>query len=210
MTSERAEPPKGRVEAAQLMGIDVAASTWAIAHAQFVALLSDLGVLPDDMDSMIAVLAVDSAGELPYEIRVGQWRLDLEAAAARALINSTVLTAALAADHQSSIPATVLSVAVPLLFDLEKVTLSPQDRYLYATLLNSPHASMTFEQWYQHLPARITDELTALELRDVLGRLEDAGAVDTDAAGITKVTIPSPRRLVRLALPAPPDASEYR
>jgi len=202
--------PDGTMEPADLIGIATDHQTWTMTRTQIVDLLSELHVLPEDLDSLIAVLAVDVKGELPYPIRVGGWQLDLPAAAGRALPNSAVLTAALAANNQSSIPATVIGVAVPLLFDVEKVRLSPGDRYVYAVLLNAAHSSLTFEQWYQHLPERVTDEVTGLELRDILGRLEDAGAVDTDTAGTTSVKIPSPRRLVKLALPAALDISEYR
>jgi hypothetical protein len=198
------------VEPAQLMSVDVAATTWTIHRSALADGLQRLGILPVDLDSLIAVLAVEEVGDLPYQLRVGDWRIDLRAAAARALINGATLTAALAATHQTSVPATVLSVVIPLLFDLERVTLSPTDRYLYAALLNAPQSSFPVEQWYQHLPARVTAELTELEFRDVMGRLEEAGAIEIDAAGEATPSLPTPRRLVRLALPVPPDQSEYR
>lgn len=190
------------------MSVDIAAATWPIHRSALADGLRGLGILPADLDSMIAVLAVEEAGELPYQLGVGDWRIDLRAAAARALINGATLTAALAATHQTSVPATVLSVVIPLLFDLERVTLSPPDRYLYAVLLNAPQSSLPIEQWYQHLPARVTAELTELEFRDVMGRLEEAGAIEIDAAGQASPSLPTPRRLVKLALPVPPDQSE--
>jgi hypothetical protein len=198
------------VEPAQLMSIDVAATTWTVHRSALTDGLQRLGILPADLDSLIAVLAVEEVGDLPYQLRVGDWRIDLRAASARALINGATLTAALAATDQTSVPATVLSVVVPLLFDLEHVTLSPADRYLYAALLNAPQASLPVEQWYQHLPSRVTSELTELEFRDVVDRLEEAGALEIDAVGEATALLPTPRRLLRLALPAPPDQSEYR
>lgn len=203
MTSDLIEP-------AQLMSVDIAATTWTVRRSALADGLQGLGILPADLDSLIAVLAVEEAGELPYQLRVGDWRIDLRASAARALINGATLTAALAATHQTSVPATVLSVVIPLLFDLERVTLSPTDRYLYAVLLNAPQSSLPIEQWYQHLPTRVTAELTELEFRDVMGRLEEAGAIEIDAAGQATPSLPTPRRLVKLALPVPPDQSEYQ
>lgn len=105
---------------------------------------------------------------------------------------------------QTSIPATVLSVAVPILVDIQRVEISPADKYVFATLLqSSEHESL--EDWYASLPSRVT-ELTELEFRDVIGRLRDAGLAEQDDGSIS-VRRPNPRHLVRLALPSvpPPD-----
>jgi hypothetical protein len=71
----------------------------------------------------------------PFEMRLGSWQLDLPVAAAHGIVNGVVLTSVLAAQQQASIPATVLSVVVPLLFNLEQVRLSASERAVYAELL---------------------------------------------------------------------------
>lgn len=202
MTANRAEP-------ATLAGIDTTHPRWELEHSQIEALLRSLNILPPDMDTLVAVMASRGSDEPPFELRIGNWSIDLKAATARGLINGVILASALAAFGESSVPATVLSVIVPLLFDLQRVELSPSDKYLYAVLLNAPTNRETVDDWYAKLPPRVRGEITELEFRDVVGRLEDAGAVETDDWGHVDVPTPSHRRLVKLALPEPPGRSEY-
>lgn len=149
------------------------------------------------------------AGELgletsPFEIRIGEWQLNTSVAAARALVNGVVLTAALAAKGETSIPATVLSVVVPLVFDLERVTVSASDRIVFTDLLRHAPTRQHIDEWYDDLGDHIRAEITKLEFCDLVERLEDAGLVDRDPFDIVAVDPPTQRRRRRLELP-PPD-----
>jgi hypothetical protein len=166
-------------------------------------LLAALGTPRDDLPLLLPLLAPDGAHGTPFHLRVGDWHLDAPAAVVRAVVNGAVLTAALAAHDAASIPATVLSVAVPLLFDVRRVRLSAGDRYVYAVLLDGPDAGRTVDDLYDALPRRLRGELDRLEFRDVIERLQDVGLAETDVFGAVTVERPSRRRLVRLRLPSP-------
>ena len=107
-----------------------------------------------------------------FEVRIGDWRLDATVATARALVNGVVLTAALAAKGESSIPATVLSVIVPLVFDLERVAISASDRTVYAALLRDAPDRRAIDGWYNSLPTHLQAEITNLEFRDLIERAQ--------------------------------------
>lgn len=164
------------------------------------ALLGQLGLPADEV--AIRMLA----GELghdqsEFELRIGEWRLNLSVAAARALVNGAVLTAALAAKGEASIPATVLSVIVPLIFDLERITLAPSDRVVYVDLVRHAPDRKHIDDWYASLSDHIKDEISNLEFRDLIERLDDAGLVDNDLFDLVTVDPQTARRRRRLSLP---------
>jgi hypothetical protein len=201
------------IDIAAALGINPS-SSWSLTEADLSRLLTSLGLDPKRVAIALPVLAMGVVDEVPFEVRVGLWRLDLPAAAARGLVSGAILTGALLAIGEASIPAAVLGVVVPALFDLERVTLAPSERYVYAVLLNAPATAagkaMPVEAWYAHLPARVQDEVTLLEFRDIVGALEDAGTLEVSDLGEVSVEVPSTRRLVRLALPAGPAAGEFQ
>lgn len=97
---------------------------------------------------------------------------------------------------------------------VERVTLAPSEKYVNAVLLNAPAtvagAALSVEAWYAHLPARVQEEVTLLEFRDIVGALEGAGTVEVSDLGDVSVEIPSTRRRVRLALSAGPALGELQ
>jgi hypothetical protein len=193
---------------AVLAGVDTSGDLWHVDRKALETLLSSLGLPRADLDAIVPLIAGSELDTVPFELRVGDWVIDLKSALARALINGVTLTSALAAMHQASIPATVLSVIVPLLFDVQHVQVSPADKYVYAVLLDAPASGETIEGWYARLPARVRGEMTELEFRNTIGRLTEAGLVEGDDAGSMLVPPPSPRRLVRLELPTVPTQEE--
>lgn len=164
--------------------------------------LDDLGLPADDL--VIRMLAGElGIGSSDFEIRIGEWRLNSKVATARALVNGVVLTAALAAKDESSIPATVLSVIVPLVFDLERVAISASDRAVYAALLRDAPDRRAIDDWYSSLPTHLQAEITNLEFQDLFERLEEAGLAEQDYFGVLTLDLPSRRRLRRLSLSQP-------
>lgn len=212
--TEFATPQNPTINVAQALGIDPAASSWSLTETDLPRLLVSLGLDPQRVATALPVLAMDVVDEVPFEVRAGSWRLDLPAAVARGLVSGAVLTGALSAMGQASIPSAVLGVVVPALFDLERVTLAPSEKYIYAVLLNAPATTagtdLSVEAWYAHLPARVQEEVTLLEFRDIIGILEDAGTVEVSDLGDVSVEVPSTRRRVRLALPPGPAVGEFQ
>jgi hypothetical protein len=171
---------------------------------------------PDDLERVLADLGLAGAADEallqqslrahgldgpPFEIRIGPWRVDLPAAIARGVLNGAVLTAVLASQHETSIPVTVLSVVVPLVFDLERIYVSPSDKVVFAHLLRDAPDRRRVDDWYASLPAHLRDEISTLEFRDLLARLEDADLATLDELDVLQVDPPTPRRLVGLRLP---------
>ena len=198
------------IELATAVGVDVTTPTWLVRRTDLAQFVSSLGAQLDDLDAVIAVIAAGHPEVLPYELRIGDWQAALAPAAAKTLINGTVLTTVLSALHETSTPATVLAVVVPLLFDVQYVSLSAADQYLYAVLLDTPQPGTSIDDGYRGLPVHVTDKVTEIEYRSVVIRLEDAGSADTDAAGEVTVEAPTARRLVRLRFAAPPPGSDHR
>jgi hypothetical protein len=139
--------------------------------------------------------------QVANEIRFGEWELDLQAAATKAVVNGVALTSVLAARGESSIPATVLSVVVPLVFDLRRVVLSSSDRYIFALLLREAPDRRSIADWYSSLPDEVRDELSELEFRDLIERLEQIDLADSDMFDVVTIDSPSSKRIVRLQLP---------
>jgi len=190
------------VDPAELLGVDTDGETWRIDGATLHTLGVRVGGHRHDAERLLITHALAAGADLdPFEIRVGEWYLDLPAATARAVINGTVLTSALAALHQASIPAAVLSVIVPFVFDVEHVRLSSSDRYVYALLRRKQFDRKAIDDWYVELPPGVRGEIARLEFRDLVERLEQAGLVDLDLFDQLGLHDVSDRRLVRLELP---------
>lgn len=161
--------------------------------------LVGLGLALDDV-SLRTLASEVGAVDDAFELRLGQWRINLPTAIARGLVNGAVLTAALAAKGESSLTATVLSVIVPLVFDLDHIDVSASDRTVYAHLARDAPTRKHVDEWYDDLPADVRSEVTRLEFVDIIERLDAAGAVETDLLDVVTVEPLSPRRrrLLRL------------
>ena len=179
-----------------------------ISHDSLCRLFAELGLRhePSEIDRLFQLAHVSQTEDPgpPFEIRMGGWQLDLPTAIARGVTNGTVLGALLAATGQASVPATVLSVVVPFIFDLQRVNISRSDKVILAALLQDPWGREPIDVWYDKLPSHVREELSSLEFVDVIERLEDAGLVDVDDWDVATIKHPSQRRLARLNLPGYP------
>lgn len=170
-------------------------------RARLIAVLDECGLALDEVDVCVAIFAADQGAPAEFEIRVGNWRLDGARGVLSAVVNGVVMTAALAAIGGASIPVAIVSLVVPVIFNLERVEIRPSDRVVLAELLRDPWGRQLVADWYAELPDHVTDEVTLLEFRDILGRLEDAGLAEVDHFEIATIDAPSPRRLAHLRLP---------
>jgi hypothetical protein len=190
------------VEPAEALGIDVAGASWRLDGATLDALAAQLGADRQTVERLVLAGALSAGVDLdPFQMHARGWYLDLPAATARAVLSGTVLTSALAILHEASLPAAVLSVVVPLLFDLERVRLSESERYVYALLRRKLFDRKAIDDWYSELPDHVRDEIGPLEFRDLIERLEQAQLVDLDLFDQLELKDISDRRLIRLELP---------
>jgi hypothetical protein len=120
-----------------------------------------------------------------YEIRTGAWRLDLNAAIAKAAACGTVTTLILRGLSTDSIPATVLSVIAPLLFELERVEVSAGDLVVHAQLTEALGDDVVhLTEMYERLPCDIRDELSVREFVDTVERLRESRLVIVGPNGL--------------------------
>lgn len=188
-------------EPAALLGIDPVEETWVLSEPPLTTLLVQLGLEPTTAAAVVALSTQTATTGTPFEVRTGEWTLDLPAATARAAVNSAFLTALLTALGEQSLPAILLSMMVPFLFDVQRVEISASDRYVYAQMLEHAPDSGKITAWYRRLPDHVRAELSELEFRDLLQRLEAAGLAQTDNRDWLRVGRPSGRRVARLRLP---------
>lgn len=110
-----------------------------------------------------------------YEIRTGAWRLDLTAAAAKAVACGTVTTVVLRGLGAESIPATVLSIIAPLLFELDRIEVGADDLVVHAFLVEAARGeTVHLGELYERLPNDVRDELSLREFAGIVERLRDA------------------------------------
>ena len=140
-------------------------------------------------------------GEKPnaFEMRTGEWRIDLSAAVAKSVATASVSTLALQLLGQSSIPATVLSIVVPFLFELERIEVDAGDVYLIGRIVaahgTGPHHLTTL---YEALSEDLRRDLPVHEFAGLIDRLQQAGLATAHAEGVTLVDGVRNRRRVRL------------
>lgn len=172
-----------------------------LSRAHVAELLAECGLQLDELDVSVAVLAAEQGGPTDFEIRVGDWRLDGSRGALTAIVNGVAITAALAALGAASIPVAVVSMVVPVIFNLERVEIRPSDRVVLAELLRDPWGRQPIVDWYNALPEHVSAEISQLEFRDLIGRLEDAGLAEVDDFDMATIDAPAPRRMAHLRLP---------
>jgi hypothetical protein len=158
------------VEPAALAGIDTDQESWSVDRAALVRALDALELGRVDVDLIVSMLSLQDATLAPFEMRLGNWSIDVPAATARALFNSIVLTGALAAVHEPSIPAAVLTFVVSALFDIHRLTVSP-DRENLRAVVRDPGS--TAEDWYRQQPEHLRAELTEAEFTMIVKQFRD-------------------------------------
>lgn len=120
-----------------------------------------------------------------YEIRTGGWRLDLPAAVAKAAACSTVTTILLRGVGADSVPATVLSIVAPLLFELERIEVSAEDLIVHAYLTEAASNDVLhLAELYERLPVDVQSELSVREFAGAVERLRDARLLVVGTEGV--------------------------
>jgi hypothetical protein len=109
------------------------------------------------------------------EVRTGAWRLDLETAVLKAVSCSIVTTLVLQGLGADSIPASVLSIVTPFLFELERVDVAADDVWVHARLFDAAQGDFVhLRELYQRLPPDVRAELSERDFLGVVERLQAA------------------------------------
>jgi hypothetical protein len=111
------------------------------------------------------------------------WEVRLSRAVAQVVLSSALLGGLLAMLGADQLPAAVLAAVVPLLFDVERVSMEESDRYLLGKLLNVPGVAgvkMTREQLYARLPKQVRKQTTLRDFIEFLDVCNKVGQADVD------------------------------
>lgn len=134
------------------------------------------------------VKTVDATGNTNAEFNFlpSGWEIRLSRAAAQVILSSALLSGILAILGADQLPAAVLAAVVPLLFDVDTVSMTEGDQYLLARLLDVPGtagAKMTREQLYARLPKEIREQTTFRDFIEFLDVCRKIGQADVDEDG---------------------------
>jgi hypothetical protein len=173
-------------EPAALAGVGVGQPIWTVERDALVRMLDALDLGRIDVDLVVSMLSMQDSTLAPFEMRVGNWSITVSARVGRALFNSTALTGALAAIHEPSIPAAVLTFVVSALFDVDRIEVSAKRDRIEAVLREPAD---TIEDWYRQQPEHVRAELTEAQFRMVVHQFRDVGPAEQGG------------RLVELRLP---------
>jgi hypothetical protein len=133
------------------------------------------------------------AGETPdadLQFRPGGWRVDLRRGAVQSVIAAALIAGLLVALGATAIPAAVVTAVVPVFFDIQRVTLTPGQKYLLAELVGHKEAldgTRTPRELYDQLPAEVRSQLSFMDFTDFLDTCRRAGLADTSATGTVTV-----------------------
>lgn len=160
------------------------------------AVATTFGLATPDVRTLVrAALRTAGAPADGYEIRTGGWRLDLPAAVAKAAACSTVTTILLRGLGADSIPATVLSIVAPLLFELERIEVSAEDLIVHAYLTDAASNDVLhLADLYDSLPVDVQSELSVREFAGVVERLREAHILVVGAEGVKLQHLGAARR----------------
>jgi hypothetical protein len=178
----------------EVAAVNAAIMGQAAIDSAFVEALSSLVGLPiPEVRSVLraSLRGVDSVIE-GYEIRTGVWRLDLNAALAKAVACGTVTTLLLRGLGADTIPATVLSIIAPLLFELERVEVSADDLVVHAYLAEAVGAdTVTLTEMYERLPDGVRAELPVREFAGIVEKLLASRLITVGPDGLELRTMAS-------------------
>ena len=126
----------------------------------------------------------ESAAE--FHFTPAGWEVRLSRSTARVLMTSAILAGLLAIVGADQLPTEVLAVAIPLLFDVEKVQLSRGERYLLARLVEVPGAvgaTVQQNELYALLPEDVREQTSFIDFIEFLDACHKAGHADLNSEG---------------------------
>ena len=164
-----------------------------IMDAELLDAFSEVLNYPSEDVQLALVGALRANGtSLPHlELSTGTWRLDLKTAALKAVSCSIVTTLILQGLGASSIPASVLSIVAPFLFELERVDVAADDVWVHARLLDAAAGDVVhLRELYERLPPDVRAELSERDFVGVVDRLRAARLLITSPDGVHLAPLP--------------------
>jgi hypothetical protein len=135
--------------------------------------------------ALIGAVRARGAPVSRLEIRTGAWRMDLETAVLKAVSCSIVTTLVLQGLGADSIPASVLSIVAPFLFELERVDVAADDVWVHARLLDAAQGDVVhLRELYERLQPDVRAELSERDFVAVVERLQAARLLVIGPAGV--------------------------
>lgn len=108
----------------------------------------------------------------PFQIRTNAWHVDLPAALLRTAVIGTVSATVLQLAGVTTVPAALLGLIAPLMFDLRRVEVSASDMAVHAQLRHELGGDPRhIKELHDALPATIRAELSLIEFIEVADRL---------------------------------------
>ena len=145
-----------------------------------------------------------AGGDGPQQIprlRPGGWEIDLQGGLVQSVVGGGLIAGLLVALGATQIPAALVTLVVPLLFDVEKVRLTPGQDLILTELVGKREALV--EASARDLYARLTDETRAAlsypDFADFMDTCRRAGLADVGEDG-TVVVRPPGRARFRITL----------
>lgn len=131
-----------------------------------------------------AIRTLDS-GDLPLQMHTGAWTLDVPAASVKAISCAVLTTIVLAGLGAESVPATVLSIVAPFLFEIDRVEVGADDIWVHGHLHAAAGSEPThLAELYHRLPDHVRAELSVREFVGVIERLQAARLVNVSPEGV--------------------------
>jgi hypothetical protein len=140
------------------------------------------------LDAVQAGAGQEPGAELQF--RPGGWQVSVQRAAVQAILAAALIAGLLVVLGASGIPPAVVTAVIPLLFDVQRVTLSPGEKYLLAELVGHREAldgTLTARQLYGRLDAETQSKLSFPQFLDFIATCRQAGLADTSATGTVTV-----------------------
>ncbi|RJO66522.1 MAG: hypothetical protein C4523_12255 [Myxococcales bacterium] len=125
-----------------------------------------------------------AGGGSDLEFLGGGYRLKIGAGISQTLVTTAVLSGVLAACGFPDLPTVVLPTILPLLFQVERVTLSRKEEEILATLMLRDEVRekrSSARELYDGLAEEIREQLSYLDFVDFLDHLDKAGFVEGGA-----------------------------
>lgn len=112
-----------------------------------------------------------------FELRVGNWRLDMAKSGIRATVMAAILSATMVATDTKEISVALLTAIVPSIIDIENVSLSDGDKKLLLEVRRLPDVTdrlVSIDDLYDRLPDDIRDRLNRFDFADFIERVRNA------------------------------------
>ena len=150
----------------------------------------------------IRTAADQAPDQADLQFRPGGWQVNLSRGAVQTVVATALVAGLLVVFGAAQIPAAVATAVVPLLFDVERIRLTPGQEYLLAELVAHREAldgSMTPRELYEKLPPDTRAQLPFMEFADFLRTCYEAGLADVAESGTVQLR-PGDRARFRITL----------